>query len=31
VYLPRLYRDETELIVVQLSANYPSKRWCGLE
>jgi hypothetical protein len=31
VYLPRLYRDETELIVVQLSADYPSKRWCGLE
>ena len=31
VYLPRLYRDETELIVVVLSPDYPNKRWCGLE
>ena len=31
VYLPRLYRDETELIVVLLSPDYPRKRWCGLE
>ena len=31
VYLPRLYRDETELIVVLLSSDYPNKRWCGLE
>jgi hypothetical protein len=31
VYLPRLYRDETELIVVLLSPDYPNKRWCGLE
>lgn len=31
VYLPRLYRDQTELIVVVLSPDYPKKRWCGLE
>jgi hypothetical protein len=31
VYLPRLYRDQTELIVVVLSPDYPHKRWCGLE
>ncbi|MFM9100557.1 MAG: TIR domain-containing protein, partial [Cyanobium sp.] len=31
VYLPRLYRDESELIVVVLSPDYPRKRWCGLE
>jgi hypothetical protein len=31
VYLPKLYRDETELIVVLLSPDYPNKRWCGLE
>jgi hypothetical protein len=31
VYLPRLYRDETELIVVLLSPDYPNKSWCGLE
>ena len=31
MYLPRLYRDETELIVVLLSPDYPNKRWCGLE
>jgi tetratricopeptide (TPR) repeat protein len=31
VYLPRLYRDQTELIVVVLSPDYPRKRWCGLE
>ena len=30
VYLPRLYQDETELIVVLLSPDYPSKSWCGL-
>jgi WD40 repeat protein len=30
VYLPRLYRDETELIVLLLSPDYPSKSWCGL-
>jgi hypothetical protein len=31
VYLPRLYRDDVDLIVVVLSADYPHKRWCGLE
>lgn len=31
VYLPRLYRDESELIVVVLSPDYPRKAWCGLE
>ncbi|MFM9100850.1 MAG: TIR domain-containing protein, partial [Cyanobium sp.] len=31
VYLPRLYRDESELIVVVLSPDYPRKKWCGLE
>jgi tetratricopeptide (TPR) repeat protein len=31
VYLPRLYRDACELIVVVLSPDYPQKRWCGLE
>lgn len=31
VYLPRLYRDATDLIVVVLSPDYPRKRWCGLE
>jgi hypothetical protein len=31
VYLPRLYRDHTELIVVVLSPDYPKMLWCGLE
>ena len=31
VYLPRLYRDKVDLIVVVLSSNYAQKRWCGLE
>lgn len=31
VYLPRLYRDNSDLIVVVLSPDYPRKRWCGLE
>jgi tetratricopeptide (TPR) repeat protein len=31
VYLPRLYRDDTALIVVVLSPDYGRKRWCGLE
>ncbi|MFM7642324.1 MAG: TIR domain-containing protein [Cyanobium sp.] len=31
VYLPRLYRDHTTLIVVVLSPEYSRKRWCGLE
>jgi hypothetical protein len=31
VYLPALYRDQSELIVVLLSPDYPRKAWCGLE
>ena len=31
VYLPALYRDQSELIVVLLSSDYPRKVWCGLE
>lgn len=31
VYLPRLYLDQSELIVVVLSPDYPRKAWCGLE
>jgi len=31
VYLPNLYRTETELIVVILCEEYTKKRWCGLE
>jgi hypothetical protein len=31
VYLPGLYRDQTDLIVVVLSPDYPKKLWCGLE
>lgn len=30
-YLPKLYKDETELIVVIFCGNYPNKEWCGLE
>lgn len=30
-HLQRLYHDESELIVVFLSANYERKEWCGLE
>jgi tetratricopeptide (TPR) repeat protein len=30
-YLQRLYHDESELIVVFLSADYERKEWCGLE
>lgn len=30
-YLQRLYHDESELIVVFLSAHYERKEWCGLE
>lgn len=30
-YLPRLYKEQCELIVVLLSPDYPHKRWCGLE
>lgn len=31
VYLPKLYRDDAELIIVFLSPDYERKRWCGLE
>lgn len=31
VYLPSLYRKESELVVVFLCAEYLEKRWCGLE
>ena len=31
VYLQRLYRDESELIVVFLCADYEKKDWCRLE
>ena len=31
VYLPRLYREESELIVLFLCAEYKAKRWCRLE
>ena len=30
-YLPKLYRDESDLIVVILCADYEKKTWCGLE
>ncbi len=30
-YLPRLYREEAELVVVFLCPDYRSKRWCQLE
>jgi hypothetical protein len=31
VYLPDLYRKESDLIVVFISRQYDSKPWCGLE
>lgn len=31
VYLPRLYREESELVVVFLCPEYRQKRWCNLE
>ncbi len=31
VYLPNLYRTESELIVLFLCQKYAKKRWCGLE
>ncbi len=31
VYLPRLYREQSELVVVFLCAEYEQKRWCKLE
>lgn len=30
-YLPKLYRDETELSVIFISASYGERDWCGLE
>ncbi|MFC1748623.1 hypothetical protein ACFL2V_07430 [Pseudomonadota bacterium] len=31
VYLPNLYRTESELIVIALCPEYANKRWCNLE
>jgi hypothetical protein len=31
IYLPNLYHDESDLIVVVLCPDYQSKEWCGLE
>ncbi len=31
VYLPRLYREQSELIVIFLCPAYAAKRWCQLE
>jgi hypothetical protein len=31
VYLPNLYRTQSELLVVFLCAEYAAKRWCNLE
>jgi hypothetical protein len=31
IYLPRLYREQSELLVVFLCPEYSSKRWCQLE
>jgi TIR domain len=31
VYLPRLYRTQSELIVIFLCPEYAAKRWCNLE
>ncbi|MBL8190719.1 MAG: AAA family ATPase, partial [Acidobacteria bacterium] len=31
VYLPNLYRAESELLVIFLCAEYAAKRWCKLE
>ena len=30
-WLARLYRDESDLIVVFLCREYTAKQWCGLE
>jgi tetratricopeptide (TPR) repeat protein len=30
-YLPRLYHEESELVVVVVCRDYPHKEWCGLE
>lgn len=31
VYLPKLYREESDLLVFFLSGQYNRKEWCGLE
>jgi tetratricopeptide (TPR) repeat protein len=30
-YLPKLYNEQSDLIVVIISADYQEKEWCGLE
>lgn len=30
-YLPQLYHNESDLIVVVICRDYPRKEWCGLE
>ena len=30
-YLPKLYHDESDLVVLVLCKDYQSKEWCGLE
>ncbi|HEY0173896.1 MAG TPA: tetratricopeptide repeat protein [Pyrinomonadaceae bacterium] len=30
-YLPKLYHEESELVVVVICRDYPRKEWCGLE
>src|SRR5262249_45831601 len=30
-YLPALYHDETDLVVVVLDNDYEKQEWCGLE
>jgi hypothetical protein len=31
IYLPRLYAEQSELVVVFLCGEYAQKQWCGLE
>ncbi len=31
MYLPRLYREEAELVTAFLGADYRNREWCGLE
>lgn len=31
IYLPELYHNESDLVVVVACANYDGKEWCGLE
>jgi len=30
-YLPELYRDQSDLVVVVVCRSYQQKEWCGLE